>query len=294
MPPKKKSKKSTTPKTKKKPLEPLEHLSEVRERAVKVLIKSEKNENVNYDIEQNIREIRAILATNTEIFDICMTYLDNYHDPGDGNMYVFERVNFNLIKTIPDENNKFVVIPSRTELAFDMSSLINPPSGLEDIIIIKRISKFIDYTKAYESALLLHDDILEPVLAKIKDKLMDIQVCLGKIDTWVIEPQKCLHFLENTFGKYFECNRRQYESYGIWKVSCSCEIPEVYLHPTFRELDIRCGSCRGDIYTHNLKEFENVESKYEATFDIRKEKEQNRLIKLLELLDMEEAENKGS
>ena len=140
--------------------------------------------------------------------------------------------------------------------------------------------------------MLLHDDVLEPILAKLKDKLMDIQVCLGKIDAWVMEPQKCLHFLEETFGRYFECNRRQYES--ISNVSCTCDIPEVYLHPTFHELDIRCGSCRSDIYTHDLKEFENVYSKYEASFDIRKEKEQKRLIKLLELLEMEEAENKAS
>lgn len=307
MPPKKKSKKSTTPKAKKKPVvEPLEHLSEVRDRAVKVLIKSEKNKNVNYDIEQNIREIRAILATNTEIFDRCMEYFKEgeYHGTHSNNQYTFVRVNFNTINSIPQDREdndtvaQLVAIPSRTESEFDMSSLIDPPIGIDDIIVIKRISgsydneKFIDYRKFFESALLLHDDVLEPILAKLKDKLMDIQVCLGNIDAWVMEPQQCINFLKDTFKESSISIESSVKKYGE-RPNCTCDTPDIEFNSDY-ELIAYCNSCGTEDNVHNLKEFENVHSKYEATFDIREEKEQKRLIKLLELLDMEEAENKAS
>ena len=308
MPPKKKSKKSTTPKAK-KPLEPLEHLSQAREKAVKVLIKSDNNKNVNYNIEQNIREVRAILATNTEIFDRCMDYLKEgeYHGTHSSNQYTFVRVNFNTINSIPqvqdrEDNDTFaqlVAIPSRTESKFDMSSLIDPPIGIDDIIVIKRFSgsydheKFIDYRKFFESALLLHDDVLEPILAKLKDKLMDIQVCLGNIDAWVMEPQKCINFLKDTFKESSISIESSVKKYGE-RPNCTCDTPDIEFNFDCTELIAYCNSCGTEDNVHDLKKFENVHSKYEATFDIRKEKEQNRLIKLLELLDMEEAENKGS
>ena len=300
MPPKKKSKKSTA---KKKPvMEPLEHLSEVRDRAVKVLIKSEKNKNVNYDIEQNIREIRAILATNTEIFDRCMDYLKEDDDHSDNNRYTFVRVNFNTINSIPQDREDYdsvpqlVAIPSRTESEFDMSSLIDPPTGIEDIIVIKRFSesydheKFIDYTKFFESALLLHDDVLEPILAKLKDKLMDIQVCLGNIDAWVMEPQKCINFLKDTFKQSSVSIVSSVKQYGE-RPKCTCDTPDIEFNSDYGELSAYCNGCsEEDNHIHHLKKFENVHSKYEATFDIRKEKDQKRFIKLLELLDMEEEE----
>jgi len=305
MPPKKKSKKSTTPKAKKKPVDPLEHLAEVREKAVKVLVKSEKNKNVNYDIEQNIREIRAILATNTEIFDRCMDYLKEGEDHGSNNQYTFVRVNFNTIHSIPQDKEdnetlaQLVAIPSRTESEFDMSSLIDPPIGIDDIIVIKHFSesydheKFIDYTKFFESAMLLHDDVLEPILAKLKDKLMDIQVCLGNIDAWVMEPQKCIDFLKDTFEESSEPIVSSVKKYGECP-NCTCDYPNIEFTSDYGELSAYCSGCSEYSHVHDLKKFEFVCSKYEAYFDIREEKDQKRLIKLLELLEMEEAENKAS
>lgn len=57
MPPKKKRKKSSA--APKEPEEPLEFVTHIREKVKSVLLAEKKN--VIYDIEQNVREIRALL-----------------------------------------------------------------------------------------------------------------------------------------------------------------------------------------------------------------------------------------
>ena len=52
-------------------VQPLEQVSQVRERIGKGLESSDGVE-LNCDIEQNIREIRAIISTNEEIYHRCM------------------------------------------------------------------------------------------------------------------------------------------------------------------------------------------------------------------------------
>ena len=48
---------------------------------------------------------------------------------------------------------------------------------------------------------MLHDDILEQFLCKFKQHLESIQVCLGKIESWLLEPKSNIQFLEETFQK---------------------------------------------------------------------------------------------
>ena len=56
-------------------LEPLDQVSKAREELGALLISDKKNGAVNFDIEQNIREIRAILKMNAEIFDRCIQFI---------------------------------------------------------------------------------------------------------------------------------------------------------------------------------------------------------------------------
>eukprot|EP00985_Skeletonema_marinoi_P011445 scaffold5456_cov73-Skeletonema_marinoi.AAC.1 len=63
MPPMKKRKSAGAPK---EPEEPLDFVTHIREKAQKRFASRRKN--VNYDIEQNVREIRALLNINAEIF----------------------------------------------------------------------------------------------------------------------------------------------------------------------------------------------------------------------------------
>lgn len=52
---------------------PSEEISQSRDLVAKSLMPDD-TEQTNYDIEQNVREIRAILTTNAEIFDRIMTH----------------------------------------------------------------------------------------------------------------------------------------------------------------------------------------------------------------------------
>jgi hypothetical protein len=49
--------------------------------------------------------------------------------------------------------------------------------------------------------MVLHDNVLEPFLVKLKQHLELIQVCLGEIESWLLEPKSNIQFLEETFGK---------------------------------------------------------------------------------------------
>src|SRR5210317_1411594 len=86
-------------KRKRDDLEPLDQLSNKREE-VGELIKQAKvadcnnNSAVNYDIEHNIREIRAILKMNAEILDRCMEFMTE--DGADWSAF-FERVTYDLV-----------------------------------------------------------------------------------------------------------------------------------------------------------------------------------------------------
>ena len=52
------------------------------------------------------------------------------------------------------------------------------------------------------SAVVLHDDVLEQFLVKLKQHLESIQVCLGKIESWLLEPKSNIKFLGETFGSH--------------------------------------------------------------------------------------------
>ena len=139
-----------------------------------------------------------------------------------------------------------------------MTALTKPLPELERILSIQQMSKpeyimFIDYSKLFESALLLQDDVLEPTLAMVKDRLMDIQVCLGEIDAWIMETKENIGFLENTFGIDLTDSIHIVSS-GEKKV---------------------------------LKKFK-VSGKHEATFDISMKRDRKRLTKFIEFLKIEE------
>ena len=70
MPPKKKGKNEP-----KDPVDPLEYVNHIREEVGKRFVTTGRN-NVNLDIEQNVREIRALLNINDEIFGRCMSMGD--------------------------------------------------------------------------------------------------------------------------------------------------------------------------------------------------------------------------
>lgn len=311
MPPKeKKARKSAS--SAKQP-EPLEHISQTRESAAKRF--ESTDESVNYDIEQNVREIRAILATNKEIFNRCIGSMkDVYAEDEDRVPYMlFDRVSFDNVKTIytTSETTQFVIRPESSEGGFEMKALLEPPSGLEDIIAIKHMaaphSMFIDYEVMFENILLLHENVLEPVLAKLKEHIMSVQVCLGAVEAWVMEPQKIIDFLEKTFGNKVDIPDDINASHvcdcpeGTHGKYAKCLLCEGHHHG--RDGHTRTASGRFKCFRPNsssssyfhcnvpvaqvIKEIRNENGKHEASFNITEEKERKKLVKFLEFIEME-------
>jgi len=156
MPPKKKAKKSPT-----EPEDPLEYINYVREKAEKSFAKKGRKSNTNYDIEQNVREIRALLKINTEIFDRCKSSGRIIKKQSTS----FTRYGYEVVKVRQStpEKIQFITEPEKTQKTFDMTPLSVLPTGLDDVFVAKYQNEyptFIDYNKMFESFLMLQDDIL--------------------------------------------------------------------------------------------------------------------------------------
>src|SRR6056300_965583 len=197
-------------------LEPLEQLStsrdEVAEHVKKANVEDGKSP-VNYDIEHNIREIRAILKMNAEILDRCMKFrTSGWRNPKGKKWYTcFNRIAYEVVTTRAwNDGTQVITHPIRTKKEFDTTPLSELPKGLDDIfvsvnMIDKPYSSFIDFEAFFKKCLILHETVLEQFLPKLKEHLMSIQVCLGGIDWWVIhDPLKNISFLEETFEMKME------------------------------------------------------------------------------------------
>jgi hypothetical protein len=287
-------------------LEPLDQLSNKREE-VGELIKQAKvadctsDSPVNYDIEHNIREIRAILKMNAEILDRCMEFMEetelDYDDvAGADSSSWFNRIAYEVVTARAwNDGTQVITHPIRTLEAFDTTPLSKLPKGLDDIFVSNKMTgdklcSFIDFEAFFEKSLILHETVLEQFLPKLKEHLMSIQVCLGGIDAWVIqEPQKNISFLEETFEKKMEMPD---ENVTLGRHRCGCETHdsnEICLNCRERYCDHKtyCPDRRYQVFEcewYQLLKQSDGKGKYESTFDLTNEKEKTKLKKLLELM----------
>jgi hypothetical protein len=294
--------------------EPLERLSKLREEAgehIKNLpVGDSNNSPANYDVEQNIREIYAIINMNEEIFDRCMGdfMIKSWRNGEQSWATGFRRITYEKVTTrVRNDGTQVITHPIRATKEFNTTPLSKLPQGLEDIIASSNMtgkhSFFIDFLAFFQRALLLHDTVLEPFLPKLKEHLMSIQVCLGEIDAWVIqETQENVTFLEETFAKKIEIPD---DNIQLGPHECSCESHNPY------ELCLSCGltfcnhndydntrRCPNDMFGNRnytrfqcqyhqvLKRCHSNAGKHEMSFHISDEQDKVRLKKLLELMAM--------
>ena len=197
MPPKKKSQK-TTPK---EPDEPLEYINHIREQSVQRY--SSRRKNINHDIEQNTREIRALLKINAEIFDRVKS-----SSTLNGNSATVTRYGFDVVKVRNingASQTQFITEEKRSQKDFSVTCLSELPVEMSGVIKVRyQVPPFhtlIDYDAFFNSSLLLHDDIIEPFLIKLKSHIESIHVCLGEIESWLQVSKSNIDFIEATFGK---------------------------------------------------------------------------------------------
>lgn len=194
----KKAKHSSTPH---EPDEPLDFVARVREKSEDHFAPPGKGEYVNNDVEQNIREIRALLKINSEIFARCISSATAYN----GKTATFTRYGFYEVKVRQNQANaQFITEHVRDQQMFDMKTLSQLPDGLSNVFVTRNQAEpsnmYIDYDAFFRTAIMLHDDILGHFLVKLKSHLELIHVCLGGIETWLLEPERNIEFLESAFG----------------------------------------------------------------------------------------------
>ena len=296
MPPKKKGKNEP-----KEPDDPLEYVNHIREEAGKRFVTTGRRNNVNLDIEQNVRrEIRALLKINDEIFGRCMSM-------GGGKIesefITFMRNSYDVVKVRPSgTSTEFYTEPERSNKEFDMKSLSELPDGLNNVFALKYQKEqpsLIDYKAFLESAVMLHDDILEPFLAKLKCHIESIHVCLGEVESWLLEPKSNIDFIEETFGegldiptadditvKQSACPAGTYPSIELC-ANCGLQFG-MHRKPKHGSSHYRCPNSYPRTRFHCkkyvvLKEH-NESGKFEKTFAIAEKSEQKKLKKFLEFM----------
>lgn len=301
MPPKKKPRRKSTP-LPKEPDEPLEYVNHVREKSGKRFATSGNKTNVNYDIEQNIREIRALLQINSEIFGRCMKSVDEENLGLGEESETFKRYSFDVVKVRQNpamSHTQFITEYEHSEKVFVMKPLFDLPAGLDDVFVVKyqdgSFSRFVDYKAFFESAIMLHDDILEPFLAKLKGHIETIHVCLGKIETWLLEPNNNIEFLKKTFGG----KKLKIPTAKDFGIICGCPAGRhvnsdlcLGCNQQFGHHVTYCGYCDRSYNQQRFKckKFQILKTcdesgKFEKQFDIANQSDQTKLQKFLDFMD---------
>ena len=281
-------------------LDPLEQVAKAREDLGELLTPNKKNAAVNFDIEQNIREIRAILKMNAEILDRCKKFITF----SSGEETAFARICYEKVQVrdVKLKGTQFITRPIRDRKHFDTRPLSSLPQELDDVIVKnnmagEKLKRFIDFEKFFNKSLILHESVLGSFLPKLKEHLMTIQVCFGEIDAWVIqEPQVAISFLEATFDTKMEIPDDTVE---LRAHECKCG-PNAH---DYHERCLSCGKVYGDHFgtkrkcresrhikfhceVYQVLEQCKVNGKYETTFDVTNVNEQTRLKKFMEFISI--------
>ena len=160
-------------------------------------------EGVDHDnIKHNICCIRALLTVNEDILTRCLT-----HAVSTGDETKLSRFGFEGVRTNQEGNLLEIVTQAeRATQTFDTRPLSNSPSGFSDIVVVKHQSSsmFIDFSDLFNKTLLLNDGAVQCLLPKLKEHLEVAQVCLGKLDDWIMQSSRNVSFINNVFQKDYK------------------------------------------------------------------------------------------
>ncbi len=281
-----------------------EIISLARQRVIKHLIQYEASD-YNGDLDFTICAVKALVATNHEIFNRIMGSLS--YDGINGT--VFSRCGFERVKVRKvGSKTQFATFAEYSTMTFDLSLLKRLPAALnilQPVYQAKMLGYFIDYELIVQSALgALHEDVLLPFLGQLKRHLESIQVCLGEVDSWLLDAETNLRFINSTFAK-------KLENLGDSTVYASLTPGDCFVAGTDRCLSNQpCLNCCSLLHMHQCeliggKYFRrcihgfpsfysyrkeeillecNFVGSFEVSFDISHDTEQSRLVRLLDFM----------
>lgn len=158
------------------------------------------------NVKHNFRAIRAILSTNTEIWNRCKPHLLRAENRNSGRAQAdFFRDVWTSVQATTEGTDRihFKASCKTCTKMFTIGFLCFFPSHLaifqlEYSLTFSDGLKMIDYESLLERSLVLNSTTLEPYLLELKKYLETVQVWLGRIDAWLMKSQ----FLESSLGPW--------------------------------------------------------------------------------------------
>lgn len=162
------------------------------------------------DLEYLMKTVRAIITVNTDIWVRCK---ERAHSPprvtvrGGIEMKTrcFDKVSLIALTQQVCGSTKIDISSKLTWSSCDFGVLPKLPACLTDIcpmydtdaINVLQPDRYEEY---FKKSLILSDDVLVGFLATLQKHLEDVQVFLGRIETWLLERTSNLDYLNDLFG----------------------------------------------------------------------------------------------
>jgi hypothetical protein len=244
--------------------DPQELIAHSREAAIKQL----KSKHEFQDLDIAIKTVRALVVTNEEIWSRCR---DKYSVGG--NVFIMKRVKQVDVWSHDDMTTVSAIVETVSE-DFDTEPLRVLPESLRLFEPKKDDAKGVtDFKAFFSTCLITHEDVLLPLLSKLKEHLEKVQVCLGRIDEWVMQSTKNIEFLNTTFnvnmGEVLE--GRAYNR-------CLCDYYCVSPYSS-------CPPCNGKIL-YDIADY-SMTGTVVKSFELSTEKDRAQLKKLVDFLSTE-------
>lgn len=225
------------------------------------------NEKSIEDLEYMLKSVQALIKVINETWDRCEKYTttttNNENNNGEENaVLTFKRELYEEVKVVKVDRLLSVTTRKRSRTR-DFGRPPSVPENLKDLINFTPPENSIslpDYNVYLDKSAILCKEVLLSFLTGLQDHLKNVQVYLGEIEEWLIEPSMIVTFLNQLFGINKEV---------ILNEGKSDENQSVNTPSNKNVVCIRCLKCLKD-HVQELGENENVylcSDKQESAFN---------------------------
>ena len=150
------------------------------------------------DLEYLMKTVQALISTNTDIWGRC-----NHHEALDTEWNVrllcCETATLQADCSSYSNISHIEVTSTPTMSTFNIGHPPELPISLTDIFAVKSSGNFYDCDEYLKKSLILSDDVLPGFLKTLQTHLEDVQVFLGRIESWILEGTSNLEYLNTLF-----------------------------------------------------------------------------------------------
>jgi len=152
------------------------------------------------DLEYMLKSVRALIKIIQEIWDNCEYHLSSWEE--NKSSFTFEREIFEEAK-VEKKGRHLTITTQQVSNKKDFGSLPAVPEDLSKLLYVdppESESDILPYYKKYlEKSSILCKELLLPFLTGFKEHLENVQVFVGQIEAWLIEPSDVFSFMKETF-----------------------------------------------------------------------------------------------